>query len=391
MNAQEIDNLIEKYLNGTATPEEREKVLLWYRGQNQDDVEWILDSAEEENIIKDRVLNNLKAEIKKQKPAYSWYSIAASIVLVLSISLYFWKNNQETLPKSAVLNDRYKNDVPHGGNKAILKLGDGSKITLDNTENGLISNRGNVLISKTEEGQLVYKFIEQPNSKSEMNTISTPKGGQYQVILSDGTKVWLNAESSLTFPTTFSEDERQVKTTGEIYFEVAKAYKKKGKSGQRLPFIVETNKQEVEVLGTHFNVMAYAEEQKIATTLIEGSVRVSSLGTSGNALSGKSILLEPGQQANLRNEQFNITAIDTEEIISWKNGYFMFNNEDIRSVMRKISRWYDVEVVYQDNSYNKALWGTVSRFQNVSEVLNTLELTGIIHFKIEGRRITVMP
>jgi len=208
------------------------------------------------------------------------------------------------------------------------------------------------------------------------NTISTPVGGQYTVVLPDGSKVWLNAASSLKFPTAFTGTERRVELTGEGYFEVAK--------NKHMPFKVNFNREEVEVLGTHFNISAYPDEAVTRTTLLEGSVRISKNNI-------KKILV-PGQQAisSMQTGGFNIAEVNTDEAIAWKNGLFLFHNENIRSIMKKIARWYNVDVNYQGSFTNQEYGGRISQSKNLSEILKNLELTGTIHFKIEGRRVTVM-
>jgi ferric-dicitrate binding protein FerR (iron transport regulator) len=270
-------------------------------------------------------------------------------------------------------------DIAPGGSKAILTLADGSEVVLEDASNGDITKQKNVTISKTKNGQLVYRVggDAQPaeNKIPAFNTIKTPVGGQYRVVLSDGTKVWLNSGSSIKFPVTFIGNERSVEIEGEAYFEVARDKKR--------PFKVLSDNQVVEVLGTHFNVNAYRDEPNIKTTLAEGSVKVSSDGISNTII--------PGQQIRLsrKSHAMNIVAVDTDAATSWKDGLFVFNDEGIHSIMRKISRWYGVDVVFQ-NDINEKFGGVISRFENVSQVLKILEVTETIHFKIEKRRIIVM-
>ena len=236
--------------------------------------------------------------------------------------------------------------------------------------------QGNAQITQ-QGGQLRYAVLQHKTGAAGYNILATPNGGQYQLTLPDGTKVWLNSSSSLHFPTDFNTGERIVKLSGEAYFEVAK--------NEKMPFKVMVKGMEIAVLGTDFNVMAYADENHVATTLLTGAVKVHS--------SVKDVLLKPGQQAllNNSNEDISVSGGDTEGAVAWKNGYFNFSNENIRSVMRKISRWYNVEVEYQGDVTHKVLWGTISRFENISEVLRMLELTGSIHFGMQGRKITVKP
>jgi ferric-dicitrate binding protein FerR (iron transport regulator) len=209
------------------------------------------------------------------------------------------------------------------------------------------------------------------------NTISTPKGGQYQVTLSDGSKVWLNAASSLRFPATFSGKERKVELTGEGYFEVA--------HNKKMPFHVTVNDLDVEVLGTHFNINAYADESAIKTTLLEGSVKV----VKGN----ETKIIEPGEQASVTTSEDEINVkqqVDLEQVVAWKNGIFQFERADIESVMRQISRWYDIDVDYHGR-VSEHFGGTISRDVNISDVLKMLEMTGGVNFKIDGKKVIVMP
>ncbi|HWW43421.1 FecR family protein [Pedobacter sp.] len=311
-------------------------------------------------------------------PSHYW-AAAAMLFAVLSLGLYFYLSPAGQHNKHS---SKYAVEIRPGGNKAILKLADGSEISLTDSGKGTLADRSGIRVTKTTDGSVMYQVIpgnEQPEKQAGYNTISTPRGGQYQIELPDGTRVWLNSASSLKFPQSFAQMKtRAVELKGEAYFEVFK--------NKKQPFQVRTGVAEsgrtqlIEVLGTHFNVNAYADEASTKTTLLEGLVRVNS-GTE----------LRPGEQAVLNQGHVRVVQVDTEEAVAWKNGYFIFTNEDIYSIMRKISRWYDVEVVYEgkitDNTFN----GPVSRSSKVSEVLDILELTKTVHFKIEGRRITVMP
>jgi ferric-dicitrate binding protein FerR (iron transport regulator) len=274
-----------------------------------------------------------------------------------------------------------KNDVGPGTDKAILTLANGKKIILTDATNGTLARQGNVIVSKEKNGVLKYVLSAQAKSNDAnvepgFNTFTTPRGAEYHVILPDGTMVWLNAASSIKFPTTFAGNERRVELTGEAYFEVAKDKHK--------PFKVKFNDQEVEVLGTHFDIMAYADEAEAKTTLLEGSVKISRNNIQQ--------ILKPGQQAvgATAAKGLLIQQVNTQEVMAWKNGFFMFRNSGIASIMRQAARWYDVDVVYEDDMAGKEYGGRVSRYKNISELLHNMELTGTIHFKIDGRRVTVM-
>jgi transmembrane sensor len=302
---------------------------------------------------------------------------AAIIAVVLSISLYFYTNNSKVKP--TLVAQINTNKIVPGGNKAFLTLADGVKISLDEASIGELSKQGNVIVRKTKDGQLMYDLSGTDQSGAvAFNTIETPRGGEYQVVLPDGTKVWLNAQSKLIFPTAFRGKQRKVELIGEGYFEVAK--------NKRMPFLVSSAGQVVEVLGTHFNISAYPDENTMKTTLLEGSVRITKTNTNQSAM------LIPGQEASIKTGgNILVAAVNTNNAVAWKNGYFMFANESLETVMTKISRWYDIDVTYKGNVTKEAFVGQVSRFEKISEVLSVLELTGLVHFKIEGRRVIAMP
>jgi len=272
-----------------------------------------------------------------------------------------------------------QNDILPGGNKAILTLASGQIINLDTIANGNLATQGHTAIVKTADGQLSYNNKDAA-AEIYYNTVSTPKGGQYQLKLSDGTLITMNAASSIRFPTAFTGTQRVVELDGEAYFEVAK--------NPTMPFIVKSKTgMNVQVFGTHFNVMAYEEEQDARTTLIEGAVKVSN-GSSA-------VMLKPGQQALSANSNASSpirinNEPDIEEAIAWKNGIFQFNNADLKTVMRQIARWYDVEISYNERVPEKRFTGRVSRNLKASELLSGIEYVGV-HFKIEGKKIEVLP
>ncbi|MDN5286902.1 MAG: FecR family protein [Mucilaginibacter sp.] len=380
MTQQDFINLYEKYMSGKCTPEEIE-LLETYRDDFQlKDLPWNAEMGNKEQIKQEIVnkLNNQVTSAEKKTFKKIWAAAAAAaVVFALSLIIYHQVQlSSDKITKNSLLTN--KSPVVPGFNKAMLTLSDGSNIDLNDSKKGLLSKQGGASVGKLDDGKLVYnaKDAEVKKAVTLYNTITTPRGGQYQVVLSDGTKVWLNAASSLKFPAIFTGSERKVELTGEAYFEVAK--------NKNMPFKIAVNNMGIEVLGTHFNVDAYKDEQVIKTTLLEGSVKL--------VTDNHEAYLKPGQQASLGQQQtFNIHPVNTEEAVAWKNGYFMFNNENIQDIMRKISRWYDVEVVYEGKIDEKDFGGTVSRFDSVTGVLKSLELTGTVHFKMEGRRITVMP
>jgi ferric-dicitrate binding protein FerR (iron transport regulator) len=257
-----------------------------------------------------------------------------------------------------------------------------AKIVLDNVKNGSITQQGNVTISKLTDGQLAYHSSNEKSSGVLYNSITTPRGGQYQLILSDGSKVWLNAASSIRFPTRFNGTERKVEISGEAYFEVSK--------NAAIPFkvYIKTSDGEdeiVEVLGTHFNINSYGDEFDIKTTLLEGSVKVSK---------GKNRqTLTPGQQADLKNNGllYLIKDANIDEVMAWKNGKFQFDEAtDLTTIMKQIARWYDIEIEYKEK-ITSHIGGSISRDVNISEVLEMLEMTGTLKFQINGKKVIVQP
>lgn len=380
MTQQDFIDLYEKFMSGNCTPEEI-IFLEEYRDNFQlKDLPWRVEMGDKEEV-KQEILNELRAKISTHKKKHFkryWVAAAATIVFALGFLWVVKQKDDLIFNRLASITKDNKGPVLPGFNKATLTLSDGTDIDLNDAKSGTLSKQGGALVGKPGNGKIVYDASTTNTGKnaSLFNVLTTPRGGQYQVVLSDGTKVWLNAASSLKFPAVFTGKERHVELVGEAYFEVAK--------NKNMPFRVTTGKLNIEVLGTHFNVDAYQEDDAIKTTLLEGSVKLNT--------GDKQALLKPGQQATLGEQQnINIQSINTEDAVAWKNGYFVFNNENIQDIMKKISRWYDVEVIYTGKIDERDFGGTVSRFDSVTEVLKSLELTGTVHFKLEGRRITVMP
>lgn len=387
MNRSEFEHLAERYLAGNISPEDEARLLAHYDALQHNSIDWQEEdmglASQVKTELYQKILEDIAEREGSQQPGqpgftpFKWLAAVAALVLV-SMAFFFY-TKKVPLPAVKQVNAGVEDILP-GGNKAILTLADGSELSLDDTGSGIVTTQGNIIVDKDKDGQLVYRVKtggeNMAAGKLSYNTIRTPHGGQYQLVLSDQTKVWLNAGSSIKFPTVFAGNERSVTVEGEAYFEVAK--------DKRRPFKVFTAQQHIEVLGTHFNVNAYKDEAALKTTLLEGAVKI----VYGNSSS----IIKPGQQARLSGEtgKMDLVQVDIEEAVSWKNGYFMFDNEDIHSVMRKISRWYDVEVVFLNEQISERFGGTVSKFENVSQVLKILEVTGTIHFKIEGRRIIVM-
>jgi ferric-dicitrate binding protein FerR (iron transport regulator) len=304
----------------------------------------------------------------------NWFRLAVAAVFVIAVSLPFVWKWQGANPVPAANSTAAQHILP-GGNKAVLLLADGSAVELDSAHNGALSVQGSTQVVKLADGQLAYRGKNGVPAEMMYNTISTPRGGQYRLTLADGSQVWLNAASQLRFPVAFGSAERRVELLGEAYFEVAKS---------NAPFkVLVAGKSEVEVLGTHFNINSYADEAAISTTLLEGSVRVSKPG------GGDFVTLQPGQQARVNEKIDVLTGVDTDEMVAWKEGWFHFNRADVGAIMRQVSRWYDVDVVFEGNARKKTFSGIVSRSNDVGEVLRIMETAGV-RFRIEGKRITVI-
>jgi len=313
--------------------------------------------------------------IQPVKSRRLWYQVAATAAVGLIVAGLFYFNQQQPAGKPVGAEVVYTNDIAPGKLGATLTLANGKKIDLSVAANGLIADQEGVSISKTSDGKLVYTIKDSNSSIQEFNTLSTVNGQQYEVILPDGSKIWLNAASTLTYPANFAKlNKRKVELNGEAYFEVAK--------DKSRPFIVRTDRQEVEVLGTHFNVNSYRNEDAIKTTLLEGSVRVS------DSKSQKVLL--PGQQSLLTDDALRISKVDVDEAVAWKNGDFIFKNEEFNTILRQIARWYNVEIVNSKHRPDLRLSGTISKSKHLSTVLKALEVTGEIKFKIEGKRVTVL-
>ncbi|MFI5139426.1 MAG: FecR family protein [Sphingobacteriales bacterium] len=375
---KEFRILTKKYLNGTATPAEIQIIEQYYDlfGDETEFTGQLTGPETEilENRLKEGIVNRISIKENKTVPFYRGTLMrAAAILIFVSAGAYFFYSRHTRQSQQIAQNKPYKTDIAPGGNKAILTLANGTKLILNNAKNGDLSTQAGTRVVK-QDSLISYKATAANSNEVSYNTITIPNGGQYQLVLADGTKVWLNAASSLRFPTAFTGKNRTVELTGEAYFEVAKNKDK--------PFNVKTATQTVQVLGTHFNINAYSNEATVKTTLLEGSVKV----YSGNAV----VMIRPGQQSVLANNgTFAVKDDpDTDEIVAWKNGLFQFNEADIQTIMRQIARWYDIDVEFKGKLPADLYRGKISRNVNVSQVLKILELSGI-NFTIEGRKIIV--
>lgn len=306
-------------------------------------------------------------------PAYLKVAAAVLLIAVSSYLTYTFLSPAKKIEPVASA----AQDVAPGGNKAILLLSDGKEVVLSEMQVGNITEDGGTIIKKSADGQLAYITTSNSSKPNASNTVRTPKGGQYQVILPDGSKVWLNAASSITYPAAFNSNERRVKLTGEGYFEITTMLK----HNKKVPFIVESGKQKIEVLGTRFNVNAYDDESGIKTTLLEGKVKV--------VTENETVILKPNQEFNLRSEGISTKKVDVEPAVDWTNGDFIFADENIKSVMRKVARWYNVDVVYESDIPDENLSGQISRDRNLSEVLRMLQLSSDTKFSIGNGTIHI--
>ncbi|RKR84059.1 FecR family protein [Mucilaginibacter gracilis] len=393
---QQIAQLLQKFANGQINQQEYNELIAHFKlSGNEEEMLSAMDSIWQATAGPEDLITEAEAGLAYQKlvgsTAYQnargkarviglWYRVAAAAVLfiVLTAGAYWSITNHQ---KAAMVAASDK--IGPGGNRATLTLAGGKVINLGDARIGNVARQQNIAVTKTASGQLVYHITpQQSNNKTAQayNTITTPRGGQYQVELPDGTKVWLNTASSLRFPVQFSGAERKVNLTGEAYFEVAK--------NKHQPFKVITANQQVEVLGTHFNINGYNDEGTVKTTLFEGSVKVT-LNDKTNA--GSQVVLTPNEESVNQNTWLTKHEADIEEALAWKNGLFLFNGESLGQIMKQASRWYDVDIVFEDSTLKSQVFsGSISRFKNISQLLEVLESTGSVHFKIEGRRLTAM-
>jgi len=375
--------LAEKWLSGTITKEEKAEFSEWYNNNENGILDIPEKFASSEDELRKRILSRIRIQQKKHEPVFSikssaWLRLAvASVVAIIAIlsAFYFLTNTKPRTHENSLVHTIPQTDtIIPGGNKAMLVLGDGTKLVLDAAASGTIAEDAHTKVIKLDDGQLAYSSTADKNAPVAYHRLSTPRGGQYAITLTDGTKVWLNSASSLRFPSAFTDEERIVELDGEGYFEVAHHLTK--------PFKVKVNDIEVLVLGTHFNIMAYAEESIVNTTLLEGSVSIRKQ---------KHIaFLKPGQQAHEgQNGKIRIIEnADVEQAIAWKNGVFNFNGTDIQTTMRQIARWYDIEIIYEDK-ITEHFNGTIIRNASIERVLKMLEYTGVVHFRRSGRKVFV--
>lgn len=365
--------LARKMLTGNITPEEQKILEQWLNTHPGNELIWKQNDTSEEQLG-NRLFARVKKDAGVSKPGRIYWAAAASIIVLLTAGIYFWYPRSAPATPEMAQAIAPPDEIMPGSDKAILTLGDGRQVKLEGQK---VITDGNLKI-RNEDNELIYS----ESSVISFNTMTTPRGGQYQLRLPDRSRVWLNASSSITYPTVFAANERIVEIEGEAYFEIAKNPAKPFKVKRKHPS--SQNNFEIKVLGTHFNVMAYNDEATAKTTLVEGSVQIEK----GNTKT----LLKPGQQADVNNsdEKIKVLTADIEQATAWKNGMFLFNGTDIKSIMRQLSRWYDFEVKYENASEHRTFSGMISRQTSLSQVLKMLQMTKDVKFKISGRTITVI-
>jgi len=398
MQQAELKLFFEKFILGINTEKEHQEFIEWLETALVQDVKAILEEYHikmEGNYSSIGEIDlNLVSQIEAALDQYelgkelrhvsdkkiSWrffFKVAAALLVFVSgIAIYFALKTTPHNTTVEVASQQMKNEIVPGGNKAILTLSDGSTVILDDAKNGRVAQQGGTQIEKSANGQLVYNVLNNKPTEVTFNSLTTPRGGQFKLTLPDGSKVWLNAVSSIKYPTAFIGSERKVEISGEAYFEIAHDAAK--------PFKVNVNGMVVKVLGTHFNINAYNDEASLNTTLLEGSIIL----TKDNATA----TLVPGQQAQISNGRSIkvINNADIDQVVAWKNGYFSFDRADLQTVMRQIARWYDVEVSYEGKIPKRQFGGKIDRNSDISEVLKILEESKV-HFRIKEKKIVVSP
>jgi len=394
LDIKSILTLLDRYLKNQSNTKEKEKLDEFFE-ENSNSIE-ASKSIENLSKLEDKIFNYIQFGIKEQFKKEStlnripYLQIAASILVIFlfSTTIYFYRSSIASKSQLPIVQGVAKiEDKQPAKNIAILTLGNNSQIVLDEATNGEIAQESGVSILKTDKGELIYKIRNSNNLSNndlnKYNTISTPMGGKFKVILPDGSLVVLNAASTLKYPLHFDEKLRKVSFTGEAYFEIAKLVDKQKK---RIPFYVYSNNQIVEVLGTHFNINSYDNEEYSKTTLLEGSVKIINEKSTATAK-----ILKPGQQAVIKrgDVQTKILIADEAQALAWKDGYFLFKNTNIKDVVNELERWYNVDIQYDDAMEFENITGYISRNVKISSVLKMLQLSGIVNYEISGSKIII--
>ncbi|HAL50932.1 MULTISPECIES: FecR family protein [Sphingobacterium] len=384
MNEKNDHDIWQRYREGRCSEAEIRQLEDWYTDWNTADRVFLTEAQlqEAEHWMRMDVMRRTGLARDNLFIRRIWTRVAVGAAAAVAMAFGIWLYRDMTRPNTPYQANTLliKNDIPPGKNAATITLDNGQVVTLN-------SNKTAVVI---ESSQLQYDdgtAIKQesmrqdaPDVLSKMYTVETPRGGQYQIVLSDGTKAWLNAASSIRFPRSFAgAKNRRIEISGEVYLEVSK--------DEAHPFIVRTATQEIKVLGTHFNVNDYADGSPARTTLLEGLVQVSSSQTGSINLEYRT--LKPGQQAVISDQKIAVRNANLSGVVAWKDGDFRFENENVTEIMKQIARWYDVEIIYKDNVNDVKLNAAIARNRKLSQVLNMMEKTGEVKFKLEGRKIIV--
>lgn len=404
-NSARLKYLIQQYSNNGVTAIEEQELFTLISETGNEEFENVLTECFEEqepvvdHIRRDRLFGEIlhyvyddkgqNAIVKEIYPpkvvrGSLWKRlVAAAAVLVAIVSVTYLlttRNNKlEEISKTQQPASNQDVAAPNKA-KATITLADGRIVSLDSLASGTLANQGNVIVNKTADGKIVYSALRQAQGDMQYNTLTNPRGSLViDMTLADGSHVWLNSGSSITYPVSFVGNERKVSMTGEAYFEIQPLTPKGGQG--KVPFLVEANGTTTEVLGTHFNVNSYSDEANVKVTLVEGSVRVTKGSLSG--------LLKPGQQAQVSTEVKIVKDVDVDAVMAWRNGLFEFNNTELPVIIRQVARWYDIEVVYEGKPTNAKFGGGLSRKLPMSKVLKLLEANGL-KFKVEGKKVTVI-
>lgn len=375
MTEKEIQALIERYISGECSPEEKEFLERWYTDELQKRTTEV--EQNEAQIVKDEIWGRIideRPQLRRRRIVWSVWAGAAAAVLLIGLFVTY---QRQKLNESNVSKKEMATVLPEilpGGNKAVLTTGDGKQIVLTDEADGVIEQGEGFIIRKQEDGLVSFEITDHKgNATLANNTIETPKGGIYQVVLPDGSKAWLNSASSISFPSNFSAEERKVSIKGEVYFEIQHDVER--------PFRVQAAQQQVEVLGTKFNINAYEDEPYVRTSLIDGSVKVKG--------ATQEHVLKPGfELSTTKNGDDRVGKADIEAIMAWKEGVFQFDRVELAVLMRQLARWYDVDVDYRGAYAEDEFVGKIKRNEDIQKVLKVLRY-GNIDISLEGRKLMV--
>lgn len=379
--SERYEELASKWLDGTITAEEKAEFSTWYHAHGTDGLELPASFAGNEAELRDRIMAAITEKTMKtasnsrRKFGPRRLIAAASVLLVATIGLSVWRDVQrrEPMPQSV------QHDIAPGGNRATLTLADGRIIELSGGQDGIVIGDDITYVDGS-------RVLSEPTDMTYMLQLTTPKGGEYKVVLPDGSNVWLNSASSLKYPSKFEQDGRRVELDGEAYFDIAPRLTVSGNA--KVPFVVKTRNQEVEVLGTQFNINAYKDEAEIRTTLVEGKVRIARHSDTQD--NPKQTVLYPGEQAIFTDTTIRVHQVDISEFTAWKDGYFYFNDADIYTVMKQFTRWYDIEVRYEIKSHDDRFVGKIPRNVKLRTALDILASAGV-NFELRDRLLVVLP